>query len=120
MNITTMCTKSSCMARKSCARFITEVELERGHTLFAIDPQANKHGSCQHFVANDLDKWPSKAKQVEFFEKKYVTDNMSESVPGWVEEVEYEGFHIVVMAENEFVALATLSSEMYEIQLANY
>jgi len=43
------CGKTSCVARKSCLRF--DPAPERGQAMYAIDPTANEHGSCDYFKA---------------------------------------------------------------------
>lgn len=47
----TMCTKASCAARKSCARYTNDPA--RGQAVFHPHPDMNKHGSCSKFMAND-------------------------------------------------------------------
>lgn len=129
-----MCTKQSCKARKSCARF--NPLPERGQVLFFDHPNENKHGSCDHFKAMPQPGNSSgKADLVEFFEKKLpyirpkyylmqhredrVANEERPAVPGYVDEFEYEDVHIIVMADTQRAASLGVIREMSDIVYRN-
>lgn len=88
-----MCVNATCPAKKSCARY--SINPERGQALYHPDPKINRHGSCEHFIANDELQGAVLTKRDEFLAHthKYHTIQHREDSTKPSKAVQVEFFH---------------------------